>query len=71
MTVYNSLCLPSNCKSIFLLTPTNLTYPTDKRKTWKKVFICLLVFAAILCAIGVALWIAIGAVVNNPPNGSK
>ena len=72
MSVYHStLCLHSNCSSKVLLSHTNLTHSTDKQRTWKKVFICLLVFAAILCVIGVALWIAVGIVVNNPPNGSK
>ena len=33
--------------------------------------ILVIVVATIFWVIGVILWIAVGAVVNNPPNGSK
>ena len=40
----------------------------DKMKWWH---IIVIVVAAILCLIGVVLWITVGAVVTNPPGDSK
>jgi len=40
----------------------------DKMKWWH---IIVIVVAAIFCLIGVVLWITVGAVVTNPPDGSK
>ena len=37
-------------------------------KLWQ---IARIVIAAILCVLGVVLWIAVGVVLLNPPNGSK
>ena len=39
-----------------------------KMKRWQVV---LIVIAAILCGIGIALWIVVGVVVSNPLDGSK
>ena len=37
-------------------------------KRWQVV---LIVIPAILCGIGIALWIVVGVVVSNPQDGSK
>ena len=45
----------------------SLTHADWKNQCW----LALLVIAGIFCVIGVALWITVGMMVSNPPNGSK
>ena len=51
------------CSITFIFLPL-----LDDMKWW---YIIVMVIAAIFCLIGVVLWITVGAVLTNPPDGNK
>ena len=50
------------------MTCYSITIPADPTNRF---WLALLVIAVIFCVIGIVLWITVGVMVPNPPNGCK
>jgi len=64
------MCLQYICAPTKVLALTKLHYTTFTSTADKMSFILLLVVIA-FCVPGLVVWITVGVVVSNPPNGSK
>ena len=72
LCIHYLLTVCDSCNSIFsveMCIITSIFLSLLDEMKWR--LIIVIVVAVIFCLIGVVLWITVGAVVTNPPDGSK